>query len=307
MKKETFEALMSRQLEIYDTAVQKAKREAKKIGDGGLRDRMSEELLESAEHLGRAGLIGISMSGHKVFEAGEGGRKGMIEKLCEFRGIFKGKRREDSLLTKMVYRLLGIEEMPAFKALKKTGEDVGTFLEKAEPVFKKVDQYGRMLEKYSEGRGIGIKEAVGNPTAELYAALNTFETEEEHEKFLKDYEDVLKHGAMEVILHNGSEVALRFDKDHFYFFLSLAKANSLEDLNMSSVAELANVVAGRRADELNSVYQEVLNAFKGQGGPVEEFVSKTVDYAMGEHRHLLQLRREFPKESKIKLKEMYKE
>lgn len=297
MRKETFEALMKRQLEIYDRAVGRAKEEIE-AGEGA-KGKIAKELLDAVEHLGRVGLAGLSIyGGHKIFEDAPEGRKSMVEKMCELRSVVRGKN-ENSLMTRMVYKALGIEDMPVVKAVSKLRTDAAVALEKAEPVFTKVERYGRMLEKYADNRRMSVAEAAGNPTAELYAALNTFETEEEHEKFLADYEDVLKYAAVEVVLHDGSEVALRFDKDHFYFLLSLAKAGTSEDL-FSGGGEKVK----RRAEDIDSVYQHLKSA-KEQLGPIEELVTKTIGYAMKEHRNTLQLRREYPRESRIKLKELY--
>lgn len=297
MRKETFEALMKRQLEIYDKAVGRAKEEVE-TGEG-TKGKVTQELLDAAEHLGRVGLAGISIyGGHKIFEDAPDGRKSMVEKLCELRSVVKGKH-ENSLMTKMVYKALGIGDMPVAKAVGKLRDDAAKALEKAEPVFTQVERYGQMLEKYADSKRMNVTEAASNPTAELYAALNTFETEEDHEKFLKDYEDVLKYAAIEVVLHDGSEVALRFDKDHFYFLLSLAKASSSEELFSGGGDKVK-----KRAEDIDSVYQQLKNA-KEQLNPIEALVTKTIDYAMKEHRNTLQLRKEYPRESRIKLKELY--
>lgn len=298
MRKETFDALMKRQLGIYDKAVRAARLEVD--SPNGQKGKMSEELLDAVEHLGRVGLIGLSAyGGHRIYEDTPEGKKGMVEKLCELRGLIRKKGGADSLMSKAVYRALGIEDFGAVKAVGKLRDDAAVALEKAEPVFTKIEKYGKMLEKYADAKKIGIDEAVGNPTAELYASLKTFETEEEHEKFLKDYEDVLKYTAVEVVLHDGSEVVVRFDKEHFYFLLTLAGATGFEDLFFGG-----NKKVEKRAEEFGSIYREVTEA-RELLGPVEELVTKTVDYAMKEHRNTLQLRKEYPKESRIKLKELY--
>lgn len=298
MRKETFEALMKRQLEIYEKAVWKARQEVKPEND---KMQLGEDLLDLAEMAGRIGLkVASAYGGRKVFEDAPEGKKSMVERLCELKGIIGGTNgKEDSLMTRMVYKALGIVDMPVAKAVSKFRDDAAKALEKAEPVFTQVERYGQMLEKYADSKRMNVTEAASNPTAELYAALNTFDTEEDHEKFLKDYEDVLKYAAIEVVLHDGSEVALRFDKDHFYFLLSLARANSIGDLFAGGDKNVE-----KRAEDIDSIYQEVLN-IRELAGPVEALVTKTIDYAMKEHRNTLQLRREYPKESRIKLKELY--
>ncbi len=300
MRRETFDALMKRQLEIYDIAVGRARQEVKTERLGPSASSLGEEVLDVVEDLGHLGLRLVSAyGGHKIVGDAPEGKKSMVEKLCELKSLVKRSGGEDSLMTKMVYRVLGLDDLAAIKAANKMRDDAAVALEKAEPVFTKIEQYGKMLEKYADNKKIGVTEAVGNPTAELYAALNTFETEEEHEKFLKDYEDVLKYAAVEVVLHDGSEVVLRFDKDHFYALLTIAKAKGLEDFLGGGDGKVR-----RRAEELDSIYQEALKA-RELLGPVEELVTKTIDYAMQEHKNALQLRREYPRESRIKLKELY--
>ncbi len=298
MRKETFEALMKRQLEIYERAVGKARQEVKPESD---RMRLGEDILDLAEMAGRIGLkVASAYGGRKVFDDSPEGRKSMVERLCELKGVIGGADgREDSLMTKLVYKAFGIQDMAAVKATGKLRRDAAKALERAEPVLAKVEKYGRMMEKYADNRKIAIGEAVNNPTAELYAALNTFETEEEHEKFLADYEDVLKYTAVEVVLHDGSDVALRIDKDCFYFVLTLARANSLGDIFAGGDKKVE-----KRAQDIDSIYQDVLNVREATGA-VEELVTKTIDHAMKEHRNTLQLRKEYPKESRIRLKELY--